>query len=82
MKAFCKHLVEKMPSYLKDTPDFLRHLEEIKLTPLPPNSFPVSIDVVGLYSNIPHEEGIECMHDALNTRSDQSVSTFTYGFLQ
>ena len=79
LSAFVDHhakpLVEKIPSYLQDTPDFLRQLEKLKETPLPPNSFPVSIDVVGLYSNIPHKEGIECMQEALNTRSDQSVST-------
>ena len=79
LSAFVDHhakpLVEKIPSYLQDTPDFLRQLEEVKKTPLPPNSFPVSIDVVGLYSNIPHQEGINCMREALNTRSDQSVST-------
>ena len=33
------------------------------------------IDVVGLYGNIPHDEGIECMKQALNTRADQTIST-------
>ena len=63
---------------MQDTPDFLRQLEKVKESPLPPNSFPVSIDVVGLYSNIPHKEGIKCMKEALDKRSDQSVSI---GFL-
>jgi hypothetical protein len=44
---------------------------------LPPNSFPVSIDVVGLYSNIPTEEGIAAMRRALNTREDQTITTDT-----
>ena len=47
-------------SFLQDTPDFLRHIEEIKTEPIPSGCFPVSIDVVGLYSsNIPLEEGIQ-----------------------
>ena len=48
---------------------------ELKMSPLPPNTFPVSIDVVVLYSNIPHKEAIECMKETLNTRQDQSIPT-------
>jgi hypothetical protein len=40
---------------------------------LPLNSFPVSIDVTGLYSNIPLTEGIECFEKALNTRKDKNI---------
>ena len=75
MDHHAKDLVPKIPSYLQDTPDFLRHLEDLKKSPLPKGSFPVSIDVVGLYGNIPHEEGIRCMEEALNTRADQTIST-------
>ena len=73
--SHAKHLVPEMPAYLQDTPDFLRHLEDLKSEPIPEGAFPVSIDVVGLYSNIPHSEGIETMRESLNTRQDQSVST-------
>ena len=48
MDAHSKHLVKQVPSYLQDTPDFLRHIEELKKEPLPANAFPISIDVVGL----------------------------------
>ena len=70
-----KDLVTKSASYLQDTPDLLRHLEDLKKTPLPKDTFPVSIDVVGLYSNIPHNEAIKSMTDALNTRKDQTIPT-------
>ena len=73
--AHTKHLVKEIPSYLQDTPDFLRHLEELKKEPLPKDCFPVSIDVVGLYNNIPHEEGIECMRKELDNREDQTIPT-------
>jgi hypothetical protein len=66
-----------MPAYLQDTPDLLRHIELLNNTPMPPNAFPVSIDVVGLYSNIPTEEGISAMRKALDTRKDKTVSTPT-----
>jgi hypothetical protein len=70
-----KHLVPLLPAYLQDNPDLLRHMETLNSTPLPPNSFPVSIDVVGLYSNIPSEEGITAMRRALNTKEDKTITT-------
>ena len=70
-----KELVTELPSYIQDTPDLLRHLEDLNKETIPDGAFPVSIDVVGLYSNIPHQEGLDCLKEALNTRTDQSVST-------
>jgi hypothetical protein len=52
-----KDLVPEMPLYLQDTPHILRELEMLKSTNLPPNSFSVSINFVGLYTNIPHTKG-------------------------
>ena len=72
-----KHLVPLMPAFLQDTPDLLRHIDVLNTIPMPPNSFPVSIDVVGLYSNIPTEEGISAMRRALDTRNDKTVTTNT-----
>ena len=70
-----KNLVKKSDSYLQDTSDLLRQLEDLKKTPLPKDTFPVSIDVLGLYSNIPHKEAIESMKEALNSRKDQTIPT-------
>ena len=50
--SHAKHLVPEIPSYIQDTPDLLRHLESFKDIKLPKGTFPVSIDVVGLYNNI------------------------------
>jgi hypothetical protein len=72
-----KDLVPKIPSYLQDTPHLLRELETLKNTSLPEGAFPISIDVVGLYTNIPHDEGIESVKRALNTRKDPEVQTST-----
>ena len=70
-----KHLVQKIPSYLQDTPDLLRKLEEWKDVTLPEEVFPVSIDVVGLYTNIPNDEGLETFRKALDKREDKTVTT-------
>ena len=34
-----------------------------------------NIDVVGLYPNIPHKEGLEAMRKVLDKREDQTIST-------
>jgi hypothetical protein len=70
-----KHLVPELPAYLQDTPDLLRQFETLKESSLPHGSFPVSIDVVGLYTNIPHKDGMQCMEEALEKRKDKTVRT-------
>jgi hypothetical protein len=70
-----KHLVPEIPSFLQDTPDLLRHFQSLNTKQIPPNAFPVSIDVTGLYSNIPLTEGIKCFEDALNTRKYKTIPT-------
>ena len=72
-----KHLVPLIPSFLQDTPHLLRELEVLKTKGLPQGTFPVSIDVVGLYTNIPHNEGVDSVKRVLNTRKDPEVPTDT-----
>ena len=54
---FIQPLVEILPSYIRDSKHFLQLLES--LPPLPENAILVTADVTSLYTNIPHEEGIE-----------------------
>ncbi|XP_071478870.1 uncharacterized protein [Diadema antillarum] len=70
-------LVEKLPSHLKDTTDFLNHINDLNLTqnPLPPESILVTADVTSLYTNIPHNEGIKACRNALNARMNPSPPT-------
>ena len=48
--------VANLPSYIKDTTEFINQIEQLKL---PINCKLASIDVSSLYTNIPHEEGIQ-----------------------
>ena len=66
-------LSKKVKSYIKDTNDFLRKIKS--LPPLPEGAILCTIDVIGLYPNIPHEYGLAALRKALDTREDQSVST-------
>ena len=56
-------LVPKLPSYIKDTTHFLKKLDDLK--ELPPGSPLVTLDISSLYTNIPHNEGIEACRKAL-----------------
>ena len=59
-------LVTSLPSYIKDTKHFLRRLQS--LPPLPPDALLFTMDVVGLYTNIPHEDGLKACQTMLNCR--------------
>ena len=60
-----KPLFNLHPSYHQDTPDVLRCIEEINKDNLPANSILFSVDVTGLYTNIPHDDGLEFCREAL-----------------
>ena len=68
-----KSLVASIPSFVKDTNDFLHKLTDIDT--LPEGAIMVSIDVVGLYPHIPHDEGLEAITHALNGRQNQEIPT-------
>ena len=72
-----KQLATQHPSYLQDTPDFLRNIEAINSEgPLPTNSMLVSIDVSALYTNIPQDEGVEATREALESADVSSIPPY------
>ena len=68
-------LVHKLLSFVKDTNDFLNKLQTIGN--LPANSLLVTLDVSSLYTNIPHNEGINACDYFLRIRSHPTISTGT-----
>ena len=61
-----KSLMQSGWSYIRDSGDFI---EKIKRTgKVPKGSFLVTIDVVGLYSSIPHKEGILTLKSKLEEK--------------
>ena len=54
-------LAQNLPSYIRDTTDFLR--QTLTLEPLPTNAILVTMDVNSLYTNIPHTEGIQTVKE-------------------
>ena len=68
-------LAKKVESYIKDTNHFLKKLQE--LGSLPKNVILCTIDVAGLYPNIPHEEGLVSIRKHLSNRENKEVTTNT-----
>ncbi|XP_072042799.1 uncharacterized protein [Amphiura filiformis] len=62
---FIKPLVSQTPSYIHDTPDFLRKLEATK-DQIPSTAITGTCDVTSLYTNIPFSEGISATCEALS----------------
>ena len=68
-------LAQKVKPYIKDTNHFFKKIKE--LGQLPEGTILCTIDVVGLYPNIPHDEGLAFLEDFLDSRVDKQVTTDT-----
>ena len=68
-------LAQKVKSYIKDTNHFLRKFKE--LGQLPEGTILCTIDIVGLLSNIPHDEGLAFLKNFLDSRVEKQVTTDT-----
>ena len=66
-------LAQNVKPYIKDTNDFLCKLAN--LPPLPDDVILCTIDVVGLYPNIPHDERLIAMWKALDLQKDKRILT-------
>ena len=66
-------LSRAVKSYIKDTNDFLKKLKGLKN--LPSDFLLCTVDVVGLYPNIPHDDGLAAVKKALDKRDNQSISS-------
>ena len=60
--------VKKSDSYIQDSTDMLKNIQKWNenFGPFPPETKLVTIDVVGLYTNIPHEDLVNAIKEDLN----------------
>lgn len=71
-----KHIPPMLDSYIQDTPHLLRILQEKNTTStVPEDAILVTIDVVGLYPNIPREEGMKYFEETLQDPMYKSDNT-------
>ena len=68
-------LAQAAKSYIKGTNEFLKKLRS--LPKLPDGIILCTMDVVGLYPNKPHEDGLSALRKRLETRKEKYVSTDT-----
>ena len=68
-----KPLSQKVKSFINDTDDFLKKLNELR--DLPDDFILCTIDVVGSYPYIPYKEGLEAIRKTPDKREDQTIST-------
>ena len=66
-------IVKQIPSYVKDTNDFINKINAVKS--FPKNSYLVAMDVRALYTNIPNAEGISAVKRAFDNYSKKTTST-------
>ena len=59
--------------YIKDSGEFLKKIRNVGN--IPENAILVTVDVVGLYSNLPHNAGLKALINMLEAREHKAVST-------
>ena len=67
--------MKRQPTYIKDTTDFIRKLEEIKV---PNEALLVILDIVSMYTNTPHDEATAAVGKALQQETscnDSKIKT-------
>jgi len=62
---FIKDISPKGRSYVKSTTDFVNQIRQLE--DIPHDALLVTLDVCSLYTNIPNDEGIDAVREALNT---------------
>ena len=76
--TFVEHYIKPMSilheTYLQDTPDFLRLINNINQGPkLKKNAILFTCDVEALFTNIVHEDGLQSMQDQLQEKNKSEV---------
>ena len=75
---FVEHYIKEIgvnhQTYLKDTPDFLRFVEHLTDAESFETSLIVTMDVIGLFTNIPESDGIEAVKETLEEIKDDKIN--------
>ena len=75
-ECYLKPLSQSLPSFVKDSTDFINKLEDLNAKgPFPEGSLLVSWDVVSMFPNIDNNLSISAVKRALNSRSVNIPST-------
>ena len=64
---------KSLPSYMKDTSDFINRINETK--DINKDTILVTLDIKSLDTNVPNHEGIEAVKSTLNSVSQKPIAT-------
>ena len=70
-------LVEECPSYIKDTTHLLQKLDNFRFLSISEKNRLFTMDVKGLYTNIPNKDGLLALKHFLDRRKEKHISTTT-----
>ena len=72
-----KSEVKRLPTYLEDTRHLLQLIqEENDKGPQLAGTVPVTLDIVGMYTNVPVDEGLRAFAKKMEEREDKTVPTW------
>ena len=75
-QTIIKGEVQKFDSWLEDTRHLLQIVsEENAAGPQPPGTIPVTLDISGMYSNVPWTDGMTAFEEAMDKRDHQDIPT-------
>ena len=74
-----RDFAQKGKSFIKDTPDFLRKIAQIKLNK---DEWLFTMDVQGLYTNIPHDSGLKAVEEIISHRTTPPSNNFILEMLK
>ena len=77
LSKILRPIVEKCPTYIKDTNHLLQTIDNFEFPDSEQEHFLFTMDVKGLYTNIPNKDGLEALEYYLNQRKDMSIPTQT-----
>ena len=77
LSQYLRPIVEKCPTYIKDTTNLLQTLDNFEFKDVTPEKHLFTMDVKGLYTNIPNSDGLKALRHFLDKRENPSISTET-----
>ena len=73
--SFLKAAASKIPSFIKDTTDFVTKIRGYRFPTTTGQVYLATMDVVSLYPNINQEEGAEACKEYMDKRTNQRISS-------
>lgn len=75
LSGILKPFVKSTPSFIRDTTHLLQKLQDFQFSSDSENNVLFTMDVKGLYTNIPNEDGLRALSHYLNSSNNVNIDT-------